>query len=188
MIVETVDTYIKLISLKPLNHKLCGAWHTHESSLDGVYNLLDMCCFLSWSCQTGCHTQLFSSPSKSCSLDLDSCSLCHIMYHRWWPHSHYSLQPHSLTPRWQSSNDMAVGWFDGITNSSLQQREDKKGVKKKGCERFPISLSSTVCSCCYYNLREFRMHFSHARGMAPWMAMSVCPDWNSWTTMDCHEI
>lgn len=131
MIVETVDTYIKLISLKPLNHKLCGAWHTHESSLDGVYNLLDMCCFLSWSCQTGCHTQLFSSPSKSCSLDLDSCSLCHIMYHRWWPHSHYSLQPHSLTPRWQSSNDMAVGWFDGITNSSLQQREDKKGVKKK---------------------------------------------------------
>lgn len=105
----------------------CMVLDTHGGSLDGKYNLADMCCFPSWSCQRGCHTQLFSSLSKSCSLDLDSCSPCQIMNHRWWPHSYYSVQRHSLTPLWQHSNDMAVGWFDGITNGSPQQKEDEKG-------------------------------------------------------------
>lgn len=86
----------------------------------------DTCCFLSCSCQIGCHPQLLSSLSKSCSLDSDSCRPCHIMYRRWWPHSHYSLQPPSLTLLWQHSNDMAVGGFDGTTISSPEREEDKQ--------------------------------------------------------------
>ena len=129
----------------------------------------DVCCFLRWSCQISCHTQLFSSLSKSCSLDLDSWSPCHIMYRRWWPHSHYSLQPHSLTPLWQHSNDMAAGWFDGITNSSPQQKEDEtrhKDVKD------PCPL---VCAPSRNFLFFLYFYFSNASGMALWIAILVCP-------------
>ena len=158
---------------------------THKGSLEGKYNLPDMCCFLSWSCQIGCHTQLFSSLSKGCSLDLDSCSPCHIMYRRWWPHSHYSLQPHSLTPLWQHSNDMAVGWFDGITNLSPQQKEDEREEKRMWKIPSLLVLYCVLLLCslitffkidwCKRVRESAKCVFSYARGMALQMAITVCP-------------
>lgn len=142
---------------------------THMEALWRRIQSPPTCCFLSWSCQISCHTQLFSSLSKSCSLDLDSWSPCHIMYRRWWPHSHYSLQPHSLTPLWQHSNDMAVGWFDGITNSSPQQKEDEtrhKDVKD------PRPLLCAPGANTFLIFSSF--YFGNASSMAVWMAILVC--------------
>lgn len=137
----------------------------------------DVCCFLRWSCQISCHTQLFSSLSKSCSLDLDSWSPCHIMYRRWWPHSHYSLQPHSLTPLWQHSNDMAAGWFDGITNSSPQQKEDETRHKdvKDPC---PLVCAPSR-NFLFFNIFILAMPAVWLYGSQYWSVHHFGPGWNS---------
>lgn len=81
--------------------------------------------FLSGDCQLRLLYSALERCQKAVHLTWTPAAPCHIMYHRWWPHSHYSLQPHSLIPLWQCSNDMVVWWFDGITNSSPQHKDDK---------------------------------------------------------------
>lgn len=110
-----------------LRYYLITIWtvlDTHEGFLNGEYYLPDACCFLSWGCQIACHIQLTVKKLFTWLGFLEPLS-----YHV--PQMVTSLPlltpTHSLTPLWQHSNDMIVGWFDGITNSSPQQKENEKG-------------------------------------------------------------
>lgn len=123
-------------------------------------------CFMSWSCQTRCHLERFSSLIKKAA---------HLTWTpadsviSWSTDGDLTLITHHSPTAWLDSDSIVMTrqWFDGITDSSPQLSEDEKG--KQGRHIFSVFLLSVqkgsyrrrteVCICLLVAVSLFWLNY-----------------------------